>query len=94
MSPVINILFLTNSTFERSKVSDDERKGEAEKKVAKPAVEEKGEIKVAGFLNLFADSFHNFTDGLAIGASFSAGKNVGMVTTATILFHEVKEYLK
>ena len=53
-------------------------------------VEHKGEIKVAGFLNLVADGFHNFTDGLAIGASFAAGEAVGMITTFTILFHEVR----
>jgi zinc transporter 7 len=29
-----------------------------------------GDIKVAGYLNLAADFTHNFTDGLAIGASF------------------------
>ena len=52
-------------------------------------VEEKSEIKVAGVLNLFADGFHNFTDGLAIGASFAAGESVGLVTMMTILFHEV-----
>lgn len=71
------------------KVSDDEKKEKAEKKVATPEIEEQGEIKVAGVLNLVADMFHNFTDGLAIGASFAAGKNVGIVTTATILFHEI-----
>ena len=27
-------------------------------------------FKVSGYLNLAADAFHNFTDGLAIGASF------------------------
>jgi hypothetical protein len=28
------------------------------------------DIKVSGYLNLAADAAHNFTDGLAIGASF------------------------
>nr|AKN21667.1 slc39a-2 [Schmidtea mediterranea] len=46
-------------------------------------------IKVSGYLNLVADFAHNFTDGLAIGASFLVNKNVGIVTTITILFHEV-----
>ena len=46
-------------------------------------------MRVSGYLNLFADFFHNFTDGLAIGASFLAGKNIGLVTTVTILFHEI-----
>ena len=36
-----------------------------------------------------ADFAHNFTDGLAIGASYLAGQNIGYVTTFTILFHEV-----
>ena len=44
---------------------------------------------MSGYLNLFADAFHNFTDGLAIGASFLAGKNIGLMTTVTILFHEI-----
>ena len=44
---------------------------------------------MSGYLNLFADAFHNFTDGLAIGASFLAGQNIGLMTTVTILFHEI-----
>ena len=48
-----------------------------------------GGIKVAGYLNLAADFTHNFTDGLAIGASYLVSVNVGMVTTLTILIHEV-----
>lgn len=47
------------------------------------------EIKVAGFLNLAADMFHNFTDGLAVGASYLAGDSIGLITTITILFHEI-----
>lgn len=47
------------------------------------------DIKVSGYLNLAADFTHNFTDGLAIGASFLVGPAVGFVTTLTILLHEV-----
>jgi len=73
---------------------EDEEKKEAKKTMAKKdtsdeVVEEKQEVKVAGYLNLFADCFHNFTDGLAIGASFAAGESVGVITTLTILLHEV-----
>nr|XP_048673715.1 zinc transporter SLC39A7 isoform X4 [Caretta caretta]XP_048673716.1 zinc transporter SLC39A7 isoform X4 [Caretta caretta] len=46
-------------------------------------------MKVSGYLNLAADLTHNFTDGLAIGASFLAGAGVGAVTTLTVLLHEV-----
>jgi zinc transporter 7 len=47
------------------------------------------EIKVSGYLNLSADFTHNFTDGLAIGASYLAGTNIGIITTVTVLLHEV-----
>uniref|UniRef100_A0A6M2E1X6 Putative zinc transporter n=1 Tax=Xenopsylla cheopis TaxID=163159 RepID=A0A6M2E1X6_XENCH len=47
------------------------------------------EIKIAGYLNLAADFTHNFTDGLAIGASYLAGNSFGVLTTITILLHEV-----
>uniref|UniRef100_A0A8C4RU26 Zinc transporter SLC39A7 n=1 Tax=Erpetoichthys calabaricus TaxID=27687 RepID=A0A8C4RU26_ERPCA len=49
----------------------------------------KDNIKVSGYLNLAADFTHNFTDGLAIGASFLVSPSVGLVTTVTILLHEV-----
>jgi len=80
----------------KAKKSDDEEEDEVEeekaveeKKSESPAAEEEPEIKVAGFLNLAADCFHNFTDGLAIGASFLAGESIGIITTLTILLHEV-----
>lgn len=44
---------------------------------------------MSGYLNLAADFTHNFTDGLAIGASYLAGQNIGIITTITILLHEV-----
>ncbi len=46
-------------------------------------------IKVSAYLNLAADFTHNFTDGLAIGASYLAGRSVGIVTTITVLIHEI-----
>ncbi|XP_022700115.1 protein catecholamines up-like [Varroa jacobsoni] len=50
---------------------------------------EGSDIRVAAYLNLAADFAHNFTDGLAIGASFLAGNTAGIVSTVTILLHEV-----
>uniref|UniRef100_A0A336LNN1 CSON009521 protein n=1 Tax=Culicoides sonorensis TaxID=179676 RepID=A0A336LNN1_CULSO len=60
-------------------------KGDHKKKVE---TESKG-IEIAGYLNLAADFTHNFTDGLAIGASYLAGNSIGVITTITILLHEV-----
>ncbi|XP_059474287.1 zinc transporter SLC39A7 isoform X2 [Neocloeon triangulifer] len=79
------------SDKEESEEEDEGKGKKTKKKKAKEAKKEEPErdIKVAGYLNLAADFTHNFTDGLAIGASFLAGRGIGAVTTATILLHEV-----
>lgn len=45
------------------------------------------QIAAAGYLNLAADFAHNFTDGLAIGATFLRGS--GWTTTVAMLLHEL-----
>ncbi|XP_077447128.1 zinc transporter Slc39a7 [Stigmatopora argus] len=73
-------------------VKEKDSDGEEEKKKKgskKKKVEKSADIKVSGYLNLAADFTHNFTDGLAIGASFLVGPAVGALTTLTILLHEV-----
>lgn len=84
------------SIDDAKKKKDDDHKadedGNEEKEKKEPnevVVKEEGDIKVAGYLNLAADFTHNLTDGLAIGASFLAGKNIGIVTTITIFLHEI-----
>ena len=42
-----------------------------------------------GWLNIAADLMHNFTDGLAIGASFASGKSLALATTVSVFFHEI-----
>lgn len=66
-----------------------EEKGNKDENVPKKEEKKSTDIKVSGYLNLAADFTHNFTDGLAIGASFLVGPTVGAVTTVTILLHEV-----
>ncbi|XP_014668868.1 PREDICTED: protein catecholamines up-like isoform X2 [Priapulus caudatus] len=85
----------------KTKCSDSETDSDKKKKRAtgdtnaknktkdRKNTEESEDIKVSGYLNLAADFTHNFTDGLAIGASFLAGRGVGIITTITILLHEV-----
>lgn len=47
-------------------------------------------LQSSGWLNLFADSMHNFTDGIAIGASFAnTGSGLGFATFITVIFHEI-----
>lgn len=72
------------------KGKDEGGKGEEKKeKGGGEEVDVVGDMKVTGWLNLAADACHNFTDGLAIGASYLAGTSVGIVTTITVLVHEV-----
>ena len=46
-------------------------------------------MALVGVLNLIADLSHNFTDGLAISASFLSSPAVGLSTTLAVLIHEV-----
>ena len=39
------------------------------------------DMKISGYLNLFADFLHNFTDGLAIGSTYLLGPKVGKTNT-------------
>lgn len=76
-----------DSKEQNDKPSSDGKKNKKKSDDKKP--KPTNEIKVAGYLNLAADFCHNFTDGLAIGSSYLAGNTVGLVTTFTILLHEV-----
>jgi solute carrier family 39 (zinc transporter), member 7 len=80
----------SHGSSEKTEKKSD-KKNEKEKLVKKKEEkkEEKKPLEVAGYLNLAADFTHNFTDGLAIGASYLAGNSIGIVTTITILLHEV-----
>lgn len=57
----------------------------------------KTKLTMTGWLNLVADSLHNFTDGLAIGASFASGQAVshglGIAAFLSVLFHEIPHEL-
>ncbi|NXI37977.1 S39A7 protein, partial [Galbula dea] len=53
------------------------------------ARQEETAMAVSGYLNLAADVAHNFTDGLAIGASFLQGPGLGLLTALTVLLHEL-----
>ncbi|KHJ97839.1 metal cation transporter, ZIP family [Oesophagostomum dentatum] len=76
-----------HSDEESDSSQKDEKDAKEDTKLIEP--EHKEGIKVAAYLNLVADFAHNFTDGLAIGASFIAGTAIGVVTMITVLVHEV-----
>lgn len=80
-----------NQEVKKSDSKDQLKKTEKGQKSTKKKASEKHQpsMEVAGYLNLAADFTHNFTDGLAIGASYLAGNSIGIVTTITILLHEV-----
>ena len=40
---------------------------------------------------VIADGFHNITDGLALGASFSRSKSLGLSTSLAVCFHEIPQ---
>ncbi|KAI3378115.1 hypothetical protein SNEBB_004673 [Seison nebaliae] len=74
----------------KEKLSDGEDNGQEEEKIKiRLTVNEEKQMKIGGYLNLIADFLHNFTDGLAIGASFVSGNTFGIITTITIFIHEI-----
>lgn len=83
----------TINKTEKNKTTANEIKDKNLKKKISESTKDKkhkeNEVAIAGYLNLAADFTHNFTDGLAIGASYLAGNSIGIVTTITILLHEV-----
>lgn len=46
-------------------------------------------LQIAGYLNLLANGFDNFTHGLAVAGSFIISPRIGLLTTAAILLHEI-----
>jgi zinc and cadmium transporter len=47
--------------------------------------------KSYGYISLFADGLHNFTDGILIAAGWMAGPEIGMATTLTVVIHEIPQ---
>ena len=51
----------------------------------------KDEIKSFAIMNLVGDGFHNFLDGLILGASYLISIPVGIATTIAIVLHEIPQ---
>lgn len=49
----------------------------------------RNKLQAAGWLNLLADSMHNFTDGIALGASFASGSGLALPTFLSVILHEI-----
>jgi len=46
-------------------------------------------IAMVGWMVILGDGLHNFADGLAIGAAFSASYSIGLGTVLAVFFHEL-----
>jgi len=47
--------------------------------------------QILGFQNLAGDALHNFIDGLIIMAAFSVDFNLGLITTLSVITHEIPQ---
>ncbi len=52
---------------------------------------EESHVHPVGKLVLFTDGFHNFIDGVIIGASFIVSIPVGIATTLAVILHEIPQ---
>ncbi|KAJ2613320.1 hypothetical protein EV177_002570 [Coemansia sp. RSA 1804] len=73
--------------------ADDEKEMLAEISAAAAKGGEKKPIKMSAYLNLVADATHNFTDGLAMSASFYLSHAAGLSTFVAVFFHEIPHEL-
>ena len=57
------------------------------------STEEKHVHQVAsyGYMSLYVDSLHNFTDGILIGAAWMINPEVGLATTLAVILHEIPQ---
>ncbi|KAG0241720.1 ZIP zinc transporter-domain-containing protein [Mortierella sp. GBAus27b] len=69
------------------KDKDNTKDDDNSKTVAKKEIS--NSIKLSAYLNLIADATHNFTDGLAMAASFYTSPAIGATTTVAVFFHEI-----
>ena len=53
----------------------------------------KKKIHPVGYMNLIADSGHNFVDGVVIGASYLVSIQLGLATTLAVVLHEIPHEL-
>lgn len=68
----------------------DEEDCESEENVPSELSANLAAMSASGWLNLWADFMHNFTDGLAVGASHAIGDGkLALAATLSVFFHEV-----
>ncbi|KAJ2743505.1 hypothetical protein GGI20_003690 [Coemansia sp. BCRC 34301] len=73
--------------------ADDEKDIEDAIAAAQHKKEGKRPVKLSAYLNLIADAAHNFTDGLAMSASFYLSHAAGLSTFVAVFFHEIPHEL-
>ncbi|KAF9429482.1 hypothetical protein BGZ76_001228 [Entomortierella beljakovae] len=73
---------LRNRKGDKGKDVDTKEEEPAKKEIS-------NSIKLSAYLNLIADATHNFTDGLAMAASFYTSPAIGATTTVAVFFHEI-----
>ncbi|KAK2727682.1 zinc transporter ZIP13-like isoform X1 [Artemia franciscana] len=82
------MLSSTENMYDSKKIEEDVSvNNNSGEKLAVDSISKKA--RVAGYLNLVANSIDNFTHGLAVGGSFLVSTRVGCLTTLAILLHEV-----
>ncbi|XP_010415408.1 PREDICTED: IAA-alanine resistance protein 1 [Camelina sativa] len=82
----------TDGSLRKRKTSASDAAATSDGKLDKPEEEETHSSLVFGYLNLFSDGVHNFTDGMALGSAFLIYGSVGgWSRTMFLLAHELPQ---
>jgi len=78
-----------NSISDDSSNNNVENHGDTDSKKNSKLQHSSHNKHIAGYLNLVANGFDNFTHGLAVAGSFVISFRIGILTTIAILLHEI-----
>eukprot|EP01120_Amphizonella_sp_Union-15-10_P017657 TRINITY_DN9871_c0_g1_i1.p1 TRINITY_DN9871_c0_g1~~TRINITY_DN9871_c0_g1_i1.p1 ORF type:complete len:396 (+),score=47.76 TRINITY_DN9871_c0_g1_i1:22-1209(+) len=91
----IYFFFLVEKTIKLVQRSGKKSKGEFDTLLHSGSHSDRSgnNVKSLGLLIIFSDGFHNFTDGIALGISFSTGNYTGFASAIAIACHEIPQEL-
>ncbi|OMH86226.1 Zinc transporter SLC39A7 [Zancudomyces culisetae] len=81
------------SSLKQRKPNTPKKSGEPSTQSEETKSEKQKQVQYSAYMNLIADASHNFTDGLALSASFYVSPAAGLSTFVAVFMHEIPHEL-